>query len=337
MKEKLLPIVKFVFFIGLGIFLIWLIVKDLTPQDKQEVINSFKSANYTWVLAGLCTGFLSNLFRSMRWQMMLEATEKKPKLDLTFYAVMVGYLANLAIPRLGEVSKCGIIQQHENIPLEKSFGTVVTERIIDTLTLGFLIVLLMSTQYDLIFNFVTSKLSQTKSDKVSGEWYTNKYFILILFIITGIVVIGILSKTEKGQTLILKIKSLLKGFVNGILSVFRLENKWLFILYTVAIWAMYLATIYLNFRALDDTSHLGLNAGLSILVLGSFAYILVQGGIGAYQLIVMETLVLYGIKSNTGFTLGWIMWSTQTIALILMGVISIMILSFRKKKLTEKF
>ena len=119
--------------------------------------------------------------------------------------------------------------------------------------------------------------------------------------------------------------------MDGILSVFKLKNKMVFVFYSIAIWILYLLTVIMSFKAIEPTAHLGLDAGLSVLVMGTFAYILVQGGIGAYQLIVMQTLLLYQVNSNAGYTMGWLSWAIQTLAFVVIGIMSIIILSFKKK------
>ena len=334
MKAKAIQILKFLVFTGIGVVLVWFIVKDLSDKDKSEILSGFKKANYWWLFGGFVVGIISHILRSIRWQMMLEAVDKKPRFDTAFFALIIGYMANLAIPRLGEVSRCGILNQHENIPMEKSLGTVVTERIIDTIFLGLSILLLLATQYKLITDFVFSTLNSKSSSGVAPSSMLNEYKWIILFCLIAlfICILIVISKTEKGKEFILKIKTLIDGFMSGILSVFKLKNKWLFVCYSIAIWLLYLLSVIMSFKAIEQTAHLGMDAGLSVLVMGTFAYILVQGGIGAYQLIVMQTLLLYQVSSNTGYTIGWLSWASQTIAFIIIGILSIVILSFRKKK-----
>ncbi len=126
-------IVKFLLFLGLGLFVIWLSLRGLSQEEKSQILNSFRTANYNWVILAIILGILSHLLRSLRWMLFFEPMGYKPTLKVTFYAVMVGYFANMAFPRLGEVTRCGILAKYERIPFNKSFGTVITERAIDML------------------------------------------------------------------------------------------------------------------------------------------------------------------------------------------------------------
>lgn len=328
MTNLIKSVLKICLFIGIGFFLIWLVVKDLSEQDKKQIFTSFTHANYYWVLISVIIGLLAHVFRALRWKLLLEPLDYRPSSITTFYAVMIGYLANLAVPRLGEVTRCSILLQHEKIPLEKSLGTVVAERIIDTLTLFVFIGVLLLWQLDVLYSYLAEKLGPV--------WHVlndNAVIYGVVLIILSALAIGAFRFLTRSQhPLIKKVADLVQGFVGGIITVMKLKKKPLFLFYSVAIWFCYWITIYINFMALSSTSILGMGAALSVLVLGSFAYILVQGGIGAYQLIAMETLLIYGIAKNDGLAFGWLNWTSQTLAIVVFGLLAFGLLAIKKKK-----
>ena len=136
MKKSLLTAAKLVFFLSLGIFFIWIFMRNLTPDEKREIYDTFIQANYWWIMLSLVIALLSHYSRTIRWMILLKAMGYKPRVKITFFAVMIGYFANLALPRLGEVTRCGILARYNKIPMQKSIGSVVTERGLDLISLG---------------------------------------------------------------------------------------------------------------------------------------------------------------------------------------------------------
>jgi hypothetical protein len=327
-RKILFDVLKTTLFLGIGILLIWLVVKNLTDKDKEEIMHSFGQANWGVISLIMLLGLLSNVSRAIRWQIMIEPLGHKPGLLNTFMAVMVGYLANLAVPRLGEVSRCGILKRYENLPLDSVFGTVVVERIIDTLLL--LIVSTITVLWQ--FSLLASKLTEAYETyfKSSNDTANYKMFGLIGFL-SLLLVVFLMRKKLMQSKLVKKILGILKGFSAGLKTITQLKKPYLFIFHSILIWAIYFAGIYAGFKALPETSVLGIGAAMSILFFGTFAFILVQGGIGAYQIIVQNTLVIYGITANVGYALGWIIWSSQTFAVILGGLLSLILLPIINK------
>ena len=322
------------FFLGLGILLIWLAVKDLSTNDRNEIIASFKQANVGVVLLVLLIGILSNLSRAIRWQLMIEPLGKKPGLATTFMAVMAGYLANLAVPRLGEVTRCGVLKKYENIPLDGAIGTVVIERLIDLVLLAIVSVITLVWQFDVLSATLKEAYVKLFGDADStSAGMSLKLIVLIGLALLGIVLL-VFRKKLLNTPLALKLKTILQGFSEGLQTISKLKSPGLFVFHSVLIWFLYFLGIYVGFHALPETSSLGAGAGFSILFFGTFAFIIVQGGIGAYQIIVQNTLVVYGISSNVGYALGWIIWSTQTAGIIVLGLLSLLILPIYHKRKT---
>lgn len=326
MKTKIINLLKFVFFLGLGLFLLWWVWNNFPDNQKEEIITALKTANYIWLIPLGIMAFISNVSRAIRWQMLITpTTNHKPGLFNVFSAVMIGYIANLAFPRLGEVSRCGIIAKYENIPFEKVLGTVITERIIDVISLLILILIVFFTQLNVIGSFVNEKIFSPLINKLSSA----NIFIYLLGLIIVLVVWFIfkfVGKSFKQSKFYQKIQHLIEGMIDGIKSVKKVKNMPLFLLHSCLIWIMYTLMVYFCFFTLQGTSSLGINEALAVLVIGSFAMIVTQGGVGAYQTFVSNLLVLYGIEKGLGFTFGCIAWGAQILFILLIGFALLIIL-----------
>ncbi len=333
MKKRVLLLLKFAFFIGLGIFFIWWFQKDLTTVEKQEIINSFKSANYFWALIAIIPGILSHLSRSIRWQMLLKPMGYHPKLKTTFAAVMIGYFANLAFPRLGEVMRCGILHKYEKIPVSKSFGTVITERTVDMLIFFSLFLLTLIIEFHNLKDYIYNRFWLKVAIKFDNFSFTDFFFIAVLAIAAIIVIFFYIFKQRiKSSVIYIKMMVLLLGFVEGLKSLSKVEKPYWFIFHSLFIWLNYFIMTWLVFFCFDQTATLGLNVVLSALVLGSFGIMIVPGGIGIYPLIIKETLLIFSIPATVGYAMGWISWSSQTILVIVLGLIALLVLPMLKNK-----
>lgn len=244
-------------------------------------------------------------------------------------AVLIGYLANLALPRLGEVSRCGILTQYEKIPFNKSFGTVITERAIDMLAFVALFFLMIFTMSDKLSAYVHQKIYAPLQAKLnfSEAFGNNIIWILVGIFILFAAVFLIYRKKISSTGLYIKVYKLLQGFLSGMKSLLKIKHPMLFILYTAVIWVLYLLMAFVVFYSLEETSSLSLEAGLAVLVFGSVGIMIVQGGIGIYPAIVAETLLLFSITSTTGYAMGWLIWSSQTIMILIAGVFSLLLLN----------
>jgi hypothetical protein len=329
-RKILVDILKTTFFLGIGILLIWLVVRNLTEKDKTEILHSFNEANFGVILMIMLLGILSNISRAIRWQIMIEPLGHKPSFLNTFMAVLVGYLANLAVPRLGEISKCGILNRYEKLPLDSVIGTVVIERIMDMLILLLVSIFTVIWQFKVLSTKISEAYQSIFKPTQNSEAMPIKTIILIGFIAI-LLVLFFLRKRMMNSSIALKLFDMLKGFSTGLKTITKLKKPYLFLFHSIFIWAIYFAGIYVGFKALPETSSLGVGAAFAILFFGTFAFILVQGGIGAYQIIVQNTLILYGISANVGYALGWIIWSSQTFTVIIGGLISLLLLPILNK------
>ncbi|MEI6172291.1 MAG: lysylphosphatidylglycerol synthase transmembrane domain-containing protein [Bacteroidota bacterium] len=331
-NNRVVTFLKFILFLGLGIFIIWLSLRGLTPLEKDQILHSFRIANYSWVILTIVMGILSHVLRSLRWMLFFEPMGYKPSFKNTFFAVMVGYFANLAFPRLGEVTRCGILARYENIPFNKSFGTVITERAIDMICFFLLFLLMIVTQAGTIGHYLNASIYPKLAEKFQNP-IANRMFLISSMIIIAVIIslIFMMRKKIVASRFVIKIQKLILGFWEGLKSLGQMRQPGLFAFYSVAIWTLYFFMLYVCFFCFADTSALTPGAGLSSLVLGSVGIMITPGGIGLYPAIIQETLSLYGILRPTGMALGWIAWTAQTGMILLIGGISLILLSFNKE------
>jgi uncharacterized protein (TIRG00374 family) len=328
LNPKLKNVIRFTVFFGIGIFFIWIFLRNLTPDQKDEIINSMGTANYWWIGLAIPLGILSHFIRAIRWKMLIESMGYKPGNTNMFFAVMTGYLANLALPRLGEVSRCTVLTKYENVPFTKSFGTVITERAIDLIIFVVLFFINLALQANRLSGYINDRIYiplQAKlhlSYNLSGSLLIAALFLMVL---CGILFL-VFRKKILASKLFRKIKEMVMGFAEGIKSLINVKRLWLFGFYSVAIYAMYLLMAYIVFFSMPESSNIGLGAGFAVLVFGSVGFMVVQGGIGIYPAIVAETLVLYGVASAKGYALGWLIWTSQNLTIALVGIVSFILL-----------
>jgi len=333
LRKKALLLLKFAFFIGLGIFFIWWFQRKLSPLEKHEISDSFRSANYIWVFIAIIPGVLSHLSRSMRWQMLLKPMGYQPKLITTFSAVMVGYFANLAFPRLGEVMRCGILHKYEKIPVSKSFGTVITERTVDMIIFMILFFLTLILEFNNLKDYVYDSFWVKFADKFNNFNITNVLFIgILVFMLSLVILFYLFRKRLTTSAFYLKLMVILLGFLEGLKSLSKVDRPLVFIFHSLFIWLNYFLMTWLIFFCFDQTASLGLNVVLSALVMGSIGIMIVPGGIGIYPVIISQTLMIFSISKTIGYAMGWIAWSSQTILIIVMGLIALVVLPLLKKK-----
>ncbi|VAW24364.1 Putative dolichol-P-glucose synthetase [hydrothermal vent metagenome] len=326
LKKKFLKAIRFLIFFAIGVVIFWLIYKD---QDLGRITNILKhKVNYSWVWFSLFLGLLSHISRSIRWNLMIEPLGHKPWIFNTFLAVMVGYLMNLALPRMGEISRCGVLSRYEKISFTKLVGTVVAERIIDVLMLLLLTLLVIITQFGEVLRFLY-KNPEIENKIVSLVQSPILYGAIIMVII----LFYVYRKNLKRSIFFKKIEGTVNNFKEGLNSIKKIKRKWAFILHSVFIWLMYYLMLYVVFFAFDFTKALSPLAGLTTFVLASFGMVApVQGGIGAWHFMVKEALSLYGVANENGVIFALLDHTAMTAMLIFLGLGSLLILPFINRK-----
>lgn len=333
MKKRLLSILQYFIFLGAGIFLVWWQLKDMTVDEKQEFANAFTNANYWLIIPIVIMSLLSHLSRSIRWKYLMEPLGYNPKLKNVFSVVMIGYLANAAFPRLGEILKCTFLARYEKLKVEKLVGTIIIERTFDFICFLIFIGMTILIQIDLIGNYVKEKIFKLGNTAGIPVWVNG--LIIILIIVLIIVIIKILFKKFPHNKIIHKTNLILRGIGEGFKTIKQLKKKKLFILHTLIIWSFYLLQVYVGFQAMEGTSHLGIKAACSVLTLASLAMIVTPGGIGSFPLFVMETLLIYSIASPLGKAFGWLIWGVATGIVIVAGLASLLIIPYINRKKDE--
>ncbi len=332
MKKRVVNIIKYLFFLFIGIGLLWFITKD---QDLAKMAQQFKTANYWWIVLAIILGILSHVFRSLRWNILINYAGYKTTVTTTFYAVMVGYLANLAIPRLGEVTRCGVLGKTQKIPVGLLFGTVISERTFDLITLLFLIFMTIVFQVGTLGNFLDEYILGSFGERVTGKLGTLVLLISILIAIVIFIFIAyrLLLPFIKRLKYFYKFKRLLVSFISGIKTILKNDKKWWFFFYTFIIWLLYFLMLYVCVFSLKETSGLSPIDGLTIMAIGSLGIVApVPGGIGAYHFIVTALLVeIYHIESSAATSFAYIAHTSQITMIIVFGIISYILLVIKQK------
>ncbi|KAA2242504.1 flippase-like domain-containing protein [Chitinophaga agrisoli] len=335
MPKKLKSILQIVIFLGIGLFLIWLITKDLTDKEKEDIKTALRNAHYWLVIPAMIIGIASHWARAVRWKLLIKPLGYSPSTLNTFFAVMVGYLANLAVPRLGEVSRCGILARYEKIPADKLVGTMIAERAVDLICLILLMVVTVLVQIDVVGGFFNTHIWEPLQQKFANAG-TGQLGILAVVLIIVLLIGYFLFKRFARSKAAIAMRTLARGVLEGILSIGKMERKGWFIFYSLLIWALYFSMLYCGFYTLDETTHLGFKAALAILGFGSIGMIVTQGGIGAYHALVQKTLLLYNIAPTTGLAFSWILWLAQTLLVMVLGVLSLILLPVLNNRETKK-
>ena len=303
-------VLKIIIPLILGVVLVWY---SLSKISISELLQYFKNANYWWIALGLIFGFLSHLSRAYRWKYLLEPLGYSLRFPNSIMAVFATYLVNYTIPRAGEVTRASIIANYEGVPFEKGFGTIVSERVADMIVLLGIIAVTLFLEFDFIYNFLFANIDPYK----------------IAIVLIGILIVGFLLYTyfKKSKSKVaLKIRNFLKGLIEGALSIFKMKNKWEFIAHTLFIWTMYLLMFYVTSFAVEEIHYLPMSAILIGFIAGSFSIAATNGGIGSYPEAIVLAFSVFSISEDPSRAFGWIMWSSQTIMIIIFGSLSFLLL-----------
>lgn len=317
LKKSLLISLPILF--GLG--LIWYSLSKFTPEDFKSIEESFRTAHYSWVFLSVILAILSHLSRAYRWQFLLEPMGYKPKFMNSIMTVLVAYLLNLVIPRSGEVARAAAISKYEKIPFQKAFGTIVAERVADVIMLTSIIGMAFIMQTKLLSEYLFH-------DKGSNPWH--KFIILgSLALMAGLVYL-IFKKSK--LKIVLKIKDFVIGLFEGMTSVLKMKQKSVFIMHTFFIWTLYVLMFYVVTFALPETSHLPFGAIIVGFVIGGLSMALTNGGLGTYPVFVASAFILYGVDNNAARAFGWIVWTSQTLMVLVFGGLAMIILPIYNRK-----
>lgn len=309
-------VLQFLLFLGIGVSIMaWVFSSqnaafqeqcrlDGTPTDQcslvDKLLHDFSTVNLWWILAVLAAFTLSNIFRALRWQMLLEPMGYQAKFSNSLLTILLGYFANLFLPRMGEVVRAGSLARYEKIPPEKVMGTLVIDRLVDFLCLIGVVGLAFLLEGDTLWAFI----SQRKSGESGGGMFQNPFVLGFLAVSAlGLLMIYLLKERLARIPLFQKVGNLLKGFIDGLKSVLKLKNPGLFSVYSVGIWIMFYLQCWFNLMAFPPTAHLGASAALMVFVFGTLGFVIPSpGGMGTFHALCIAGLALYGINGSDGFS-----------------------------------
>jgi uncharacterized protein (TIRG00374 family) len=331
MSSRIKSIIQYLVIFAITFLLIWFSLRGLTVAEGEDkwdyLLNTWQSAHKGWLMAMAVVALISHLIRAERWRMLMVPAGQNTKLNYSFLSLMVGYLVNLVIPRGGEVSRCYNLYKLDKTPVEISFGTVVVERIVDVLCLVILIGFCFIIESEKLFSFIqTLPIGAGQSSKLNFIIY-----LILGLIIFAAIAIWIVRKNKRINAFVMKTW---EGFKHGLLSVFKLERKGLFIFYSLLIWSLYFLMSYTVILAFPETKHLGVSAVLSLFAIGSIAMAApLPGGTGSYHVLVPQGLVfLYHIPQADAVAFTFIFHAWQTAIMIVGGAVSLLITSILVKR-----
>ena len=320
---------KIGFFFLLGIALIWWSLHQIPAEEWTKFTLALKQSKLWIVFPVFIILGLSHFLRALRWRLIMEPLGYRPSIANTYLAVLIGYLANLAIPRLGEVLKCTLLAKYERVPAEKIVGTIVAERAFDVISLGVVFLLALGLQFNVIeagWNQLKSRTAAPVIDANEGVW---KMYLLVGI---GIVLIALFFILRKRiPTIVASIKNIISGIWEGVISATKLKQHNLFFLYSFGIWFLYLLATYVGLHATAGTES-SFATAISCLAYASIGMILTPGGIGAYAYFMAKVLELNGVDYTLGLANGTLQWFSQFLIVIVLGGVSLIILPIINKQ-----
>lgn len=320
MKQQLSKWLSILLPLLLGVFLIVYTYQKYTPEQIQTIKSYFRNADYFYIFLSLVISTLGCASRAYRWKFSLQHMGYHTTFANNFMAVSIGYLMNMTIPRSGEISRALLLKKYDGVPFDKGFGSIVGERIVDTLILLFLVILAFFVQFDIVKAFILDKIPLTKA-------------LYLLAAGTALTLAAVLIYFYSKIGIVLTLKEKISGLKEGLLSIVRMKNKGAFIFHTVLIWISYILMFYITIFALDETSNISFGAVLTSFIVGSLAIAVTSSGFGTYPVLMAKILVFYSISETVGTAFGWIVWTSQILLVVVTGAICLLLLPvFNRKK-----
>ena len=324
-KKIFKKVLQVVFPLLLGAFILVWVYRDFNFQRVGEVLTG--GMDYGWIAVSLVFGVFANLFRGWRWKLALEPLGEYPRTSHCVYAIFISYASNLVIPRVGEVTRCGVLSKYDGVSFSKSLGTVVSERMIDTLCVGMITGLVLLSQMPVFATFFAE--TGTNVGRYA-EVLTSGHFYRIILCALAILVLGFFL--IRNIALFAKLKGILQNVWQGVVALKDIKHIPLYIIYTVGIWACYFLEFYLAFYAFGFSAHLGVSAGLVMFVVGTLAVIVpTPNGAGPWHFAVMTMMMLYGVGKEDAGIFALLVHGIQTFLLILLGIYGLSALPFTNK------
>lgn len=306
--------------LSLGVFLIIYTYQKYTPEQIEAIKGFFRNADYFYIFLSLIISTVGGASRAYRWKFSLNHMGYQNSFANNFMAVSIGYLMNMTIPRSGEISRALILKKYNDIPFDKAFGTIVAERIVDSVILLFLVLIAFVVQFDIVQAFILDKIPVEK---------------VIYIIVAGFIlfVAALLVYFYSKLKIVLHLKEKISGLKEGLLSIVRMKQKGAFFFHTLVIWTSYILMFYITIFSLSGTENLSFGAVLISFIVGSIAIAVTSSGFGTYPVLMAKILLFYSVPETIGIAFGWIVWSSQILLVIVTGIISFLLLPvFNRKK-----
>jgi glycosyltransferase 2 family protein len=344
LKNTLVNILKIGIPLILALYICWYIWSSFTAEDKSEFGKVFLNANYLYIGLALLVGLASHLSRAHRWRYMLRTMGYDPGLKASFHATMIGNIVNIILPRVGEMSRAGVLRATHEIPFDKGFGTIVAERVIDMVCLAIVAGMALLFNYNHISDLIQigNNINTTQEGGAGGSY--TKYILLGIFLVGAIALFVVLKIKPQLKD---KIIQFIKGLWEGLVTIFRMKDRWSYIGHTVIIWSCYVIMFWIPFYALDFTRDLPIEGVMAAFVSGTIGFIIVQGGLGLYPVMVGAVITFFRnpnyfeetgnivMPEDSGF--GFLIWLTQTAVVVIFGLYSLLSVKRTKKaKLTQR-
>ena len=319
MKKKIGKWLSIVLPLFLGIYLINYKYNEFSPAQLSEIKSYFKNADYIYIYLSLVFALFGFLSRAYRWKYAIEHLGYTAHFYNNLMAVCVGYFMNLTLPRSGEFSRALVLKKYENIPFDKAFGTIVAERVVDTLIFLLFVLASLVFQFNVLKEFISAKIP------------IENLLILGLVGLVGFLVFILVWLYSKWRIVAI-VKTKLSGLVEGMVSILKMKNKWAFLFHSLFIWLTYILMFYITIFSLKETSTISFGAVTIAFIFGTLVVGFTNGGFGVYPLIIAQIFMLYGVPDTAGTALGWLAWASQTILMIVLGGLSFLFLPVLNRK-----
>lgn len=338
MNKRLRTILQYIFLLALGFFLVWWSIHDLTQKDRSDIRQALNRARYWLIIPVFGILLLSHYVRAIRWRLLIEPLGYTPGKLNTFFAVMIGYLANQAFPRLGEVLKCTVLARYEKVPADKLVGTIILERLIDAITLLVIFGITLAIQPGLYGDIIDTFFNPSEDPEAKKKIPGYVFVLIVLALLIILLIVWMVRNKKKLSDLPSLFKKIGSRIWQGISAISHLKKRALFIFLTIALWSLYLIGGYIGFFAFQETQQYGIQEAFTVLSAGSVGMVATPGGIGAYPLIIEATMhKLYGLTPGLAVAFGWLLWLVQTGVILIGGLISFVAMPwYNKRKTIEK-
>ncbi len=303
----------------LGIYLIYYKYNEFTTEQIHEIKGYFKNANYFYIYLSLVIALFGFISRAYRWKYAIQHLGYQTHFYNNLMAVCVGYFMNLTIPRSGEFSRALVLKNYENMPFDKAFGTIVAERVVDTLIFLLFVFASLLFQFNVLKNYVLTKIPVENLIILASIGFVGFVLLLLLWIYSNWKIVS-------------AIKEKLSGLIEGMSSILKMEQKWKFLFHSFFIWFTYILMFYVTIFALKETSNISFGAVIIAFVFGTLAVGFTNSGFGVYPLLIAEIFMLYGVPDTAGTAFGWLTWASQTILMIVLGGLSFLFLPILNRK-----